>query len=172
MERLTSAPLERPERTILSNTKIMGICNAKDFSGEAVLNLEFKRRELGLVGSGVALLLRYWYCLFWRILVRLLRGSAGHEAGREYEALPCTAVIPLSMDVLGYRVTYIMLHLVCCATMPCGPTVPATNSTSVQGSSDSEPEENGKKAKVNARKRTFRLQMLTDNWPVQVFGVC
>ena len=65
-----------------------------------------------------------------------------------------------------------MLHLVCCATMPCGPTVPAANGTSVQGSSDSEPEENGKKANVNARKRTFRLQMLTDNWPVQVFGVC
>jgi len=27
----------------------------------------------------------YWYCLFWRILIRLLRGTAGHEAGREYE---------------------------------------------------------------------------------------
>lgn len=28
---------------------------------------------------------RYWYGLFLRILVRLIRGSAGHEAGREYE---------------------------------------------------------------------------------------
>lgn len=27
----------------------------------------------------------YWYFLFIRILVRLIRGSAGHEAGREYE---------------------------------------------------------------------------------------
>ena len=56
MERLISPPLESPECTILSNTKILGICNAKGFSGEAVLNLEFKGRELGLVGSGVALL--------------------------------------------------------------------------------------------------------------------
>jgi len=27
----------------------------------------------------------YWYGLFLRILVRLIRGTAGHEAGREYE---------------------------------------------------------------------------------------
>eukprot|EP00435_Cladocopium_sp_Y103_P038123 s976_g10.t1 len=28
---------------------------------------------------------RYWYGLFIRILLRLIRGTAGHEAGREYE---------------------------------------------------------------------------------------
>ena len=36
--------------------------------------------------ASTLLLPRYWYFLFIRILVRLIRGSAGHEAGREYEA--------------------------------------------------------------------------------------